>query len=79
MRVKRDPDGFGGRLDMALMERQMTIAKFAKKIGYSVSSVDQWLAGKAEPGLCAIRSTASVLNVSADWLCGLTPFNQQRF
>ena len=79
MKLRRDTGGFNGRLEYAMFEREITIRELSEKIKYSENAINHWLAGTVEPGMNAIRSLATVLNVSADWLICLLPFETQVF
>lgn len=79
MKLKRDIGEFPGRLEFAMVMKKITIAQLASSIGYATSTIEWWLSGRFEPGMCAVRQLCKTLNVSADWLCCLVPFETQKF
>lgn len=74
--------GFAGRLQRAILQyqsqigRRVTYEELAslvskaegRKPPYAKSAFSEWVQGRSEPKLTAIRAIAAVLNVSAAWL-----------
>ncbi|MDE7395704.1 MAG: helix-turn-helix transcriptional regulator [Clostridiales bacterium] len=63
---------FKDRLKEALEENNLTQVTLAQKIFMSQAVVNNYCTGKREPSLDVLISICKVLNVSADFLLGLT-------
>lgn len=64
---------FGNRLRKLRKEKGLTQKKLAEKLGYDNSTISAWEIGKQEPcGVYPIADVAVFLNVSADYLVGLS-------
>jgi transcriptional regulator with XRE-family HTH domain len=63
---------FGSRLNIVLRAKKMQKKDLAKMISVSDSNVSKYLYEKAYPSLPALVQIAKVLNVSTDYLLGLT-------
>lgn len=59
-------------LNELLKKRGMTYYRFAKLIRTSPSTISAWRAGKCEPNAKTLKKIADVLDVSVDYLLGLT-------
>lgn len=70
---------FYERLTALCTERHMTVSAFLKemasRLGVSATRVNYWEKGKAEPGVAYIFKLCDLLDVSCDWLIGLSPIN----
>ena len=63
---------FKERLKEVLKENHLSQNAFAQKISMSQSVVNNYCSGKREPSLDVLISICKVLNVSADYLLGIT-------
>ncbi len=63
---------FKDRLNEALIENDISQNTLARKISMSQSVVNNYCTGKREPSLDVLISICKVLNISADYLLGLT-------
>lgn len=63
---------FGSRLNIVLRAKKMQKKDLAKMISVSDSNVSKYLYEKTYPSLPALVQIAKVLNVSTDYLLGLT-------
>lgn len=55
-----------------LHENGLTQQAFANKINVKQAQVSEWLKGKAKPGYDNLRQMAIALEISAEYLLGLT-------
>lgn len=58
------------KLEIVLKERNMTMNKLSKEIGYSQSAISTWKKGKM-PQIDVFQKVCKCLNVSADYLLDL--------
>ena len=65
-------DKFKDRLNEALKENNLSQNALAQKISMSQGVVNNYCTGKREPSLDVLISICKELNVSADFLLGLT-------
>jgi transcriptional regulator with XRE-family HTH domain len=63
---------FGSRLNIVLRAKKMQKKDLAKMISVSDSNVSKYLYEKTYPSLPALVQIAKVLNVSTDYLLGIT-------
>lgn len=63
---------FGRRLEILLDKNKMTQTDLAKRVFVTPSSVNRWIHGSATPDAEIIFRICSELNVSANWLLGLS-------
>lgn len=63
---------FQGRLKRAIKLRGYTQEKLAEKCGITEVTLSRYVRGGREPRAGAIRKIAETLNVSTDWLLGLS-------
>ena len=63
---------FKDRLNEALLENKLSQNAFAKKIFMSQSMVNNYCTGKREPSIDVLITICKELNVSADYLLGLS-------
>ncbi|MDE5756554.1 MAG: helix-turn-helix domain-containing protein [Clostridia bacterium] len=63
---------FKDRLKEALAENNMSQNELAKKLFMSQAIVNNYCTGKREPSLEVFYSICKILDVSADFLLGLT-------
>ncbi|MDE6029772.1 MAG: helix-turn-helix domain-containing protein [Clostridiales bacterium] len=63
------------RLKEALAENNLSQNALAQKINMSQSVVNNYFTGKREPSLDVLISICKELQVSADYLLGLTDYN----
>lgn len=62
----------GMRIEKARCTREYSQKYMAKTIGVSTSTWSQYESNNREPKLTNFRKIVETLNVSADWLLGLT-------
>ncbi|MCK8826030.1 helix-turn-helix domain-containing protein [Fuchsiella alkaliacetigena] len=62
----------GKRLKKLIKEHNLLQKDFAKKIGFSKSTVTMWIRGDREPDNKTLRKIADFFNVSVDYLLGRT-------
>ncbi len=60
------------RLSELIEENEISKRKLAKRIGVSATSISDWSTGKIQPTAENIYLLAEYLQVSADYLLGLT-------
>lgn len=64
--------GFGKRLYYAILDREMNIAEAARKCGFNHSKISAYVNDRATPNAESLYIICKRLNVSADYLLGLT-------
>lgn len=69
---KEDPFAFGRRLTAAIHAKGWTQLDLASAIGCDPKLITVWNNGKAKPSYKYLREAAGALEVSADYLLGLT-------
>ena len=65
-------NNFKNRINLLLKNKKMSQNELAKKIYMSQSIVNNYCTGKREPSLEVLIAICKALNVSADYLLGLT-------
>ncbi len=65
-------NNFKNRINLVLKNKKMSQNELAKKIYMSQSIVNNYCTGKREPSLEVLIAICKALNVSADYLLGLT-------
>jgi transcriptional regulator with XRE-family HTH domain len=60
------------RLRDIRLKNDLTQEQLAQKLGTDIKQISRWESGKYAPNLEALLQIAQVLNVSADYLLGLT-------
>ena len=65
---------FKDRLNEALAENKLSHNAFAQKISMSQSIINNYCTGKREPSLNVLIIICKELNVSADYLLGLSDY-----
>lgn len=70
-------EGFGGRLREAL--KGYSQQEFAQLIGYSPSTISNWINNKDFPPSEVLKKICEKLNCSADWLLGLNATSQNEY
>ena len=63
---------FGERLKDLRVERGWSVADLAEKINHAKSAVSYWERGMKEPTISVLKELCLILEVSADYLLGLT-------
>lgn len=63
---------FSGRLREIRKEKGLTQAELAQMIGVSPSSVKKWENGDVLPNIKIIASLGMALDITLDYLCGVT-------
>lgn len=63
--------GFGKRLRMTLISRQITRQELAKQLGVANNLVQAWVVGRRLPSMPILPKLCQTLNVDAHWLLGL--------
>lgn len=66
--------GFGEKLRELRTQRKLTIVAVAEGTGYSKTSISEWELNKKEPAISALKAICVFLEVSADYLLGLTDY-----
>lgn len=69
---KRDLNLFSDKLKEALSLNNMTQKELAEKTGLTVASISRYITGIRVPSASVIRDVAVVLNVTTDYLLGLS-------
>lgn len=69
---KRDLNLFSDRLKEALSLNNMTQKELAEKTGLTVASISRYITGTRVPSASVIRDVAVALNVTTDYLLGLS-------
>lgn len=63
---------FADRLKSRMRELDLTQSKLSGLTGIAKSSISQYLSGKNTPSAFKVKMLANALNVSPDWLSGMT-------
>ena len=63
---------FGTRLKKIRLERNMTEYELAKLLNVSDRTISKWEHGISSPDIISLRNIVTKLNVSTDYLLGLT-------
>ena len=63
---------FGSRLKKIRLERNMTEYELAKLLNVSDRTISKWEHGISSPDIISLRNIVTKLNVSTDYLLGLT-------
>ena len=69
---RRRAVGLGARIRAARVARNWAQADVAKRIGQSEATVSEWEREASLPGTLSLLALAETLEVSADWLLGLS-------
>lgn len=74
MKIKKDIDRstFGGRIYTLREENKLTIEQLARRVFVNEAIICLWEQGKNLPSFDTIISICKNMNVSADWLLGLS-------
>ena len=67
------PQAFGERLKQARLAHQLSQSALASQLAIGRSSLVEYESGATLPSLTVAMRLAEALEVSLDWLCGLTP------
>ena len=65
-------DTFGERLNMVLYEQELSQADLDKRTGIGKANISRYVCNKQMPTVDSLISICKTLNVSADWLLGLS-------
>ena len=65
-------DTFGERLNMVLYEQELSQADLDKRTGIGRANISRYVCNKQMPTVDSLISICKTLNVSADWLLGLS-------
>ena len=65
-------DTFGERLNMVMYEQKITQAELDKRTGIGRANISRYVCNKQMPTVDSLISICKTLNVSADWLLGLS-------
>lgn len=65
-------EDFSYRLKTAINRKQIKQVDLAEMTGISPANISNYVKGKAFPPLDTLTEIAKVLNISLDWLCGIT-------
>ncbi len=63
---------FAVRLRQCLIERKLSQSAFARILGISQDSINSYCTGRREPDFDILISIAKTLNVTTDYLLGLS-------
>ena len=63
---------FGKRLKQVLIERGMTQTQLATELSTSDKTISSYVYGKANPPLAVLVSISKILDISSDFLLGLS-------
>ena len=63
---------FGSRLKKIRLERNMTEYELAKLLNVSDRTISKWEHGISSPDIISLKDIVTKLNVSTDYLLGLT-------
>lgn len=69
-------DTFGERLEYIMDKKRISRKKLAKMIGVTVTSIGYYINNNAEPSTEKLIKIAKKLNVSLDFLCGLSNIDE---
>lgn len=67
-----DRNTFGGRIYTLREENKLTVKEFARRVFVNKAIICSWEHGRNLPSYGAIVSICKNMNVSADWLLGLS-------
>jgi len=67
------PQVFGERLKQARLSRHLSQSALATHLAIGRSTLVEYESGATVPSLTVAVRLADALEVSLDWLCGLTP------
>lgn len=70
--------GFSERLEDALTDKNVSRSELARKINVRPASVNNYIDGTTTPNATNLAKICKVLNVSSDWLLGLTNNKKER-
>ena len=65
-------DTFGERLNMVLYEQKLSQSDLDKRTGIGRANISRYVCNKQMPTVDSLISICKTLNVSADWLLGLS-------
>ena len=65
-------DTFGERLNMVLYEQKITQADLDKRTGIGRANISRYVCNKQMPTVDSLIAICKTLDVSADWLLGLS-------
>lgn len=68
---------FNERLKQSRIKRGFTQDEFAKKLNISASSISLYENGDREPSLSTLKTISETLNISTDYLLGLTDIEKR--
>lgn len=65
-------DTFGDRLILALLERKMKQKELARMVGMTETTISRYINDQRMPDIVFLEKAAVLLNVSADFLLGVS-------
>lgn len=65
-------DTFGERLNMVLYEQELSQSDLDKRTGIGRANISRYVCNKQMPTVDSLITICKTLNVSADWLLGLS-------
>ena len=65
-------DTFGERLNMVLYEQELSQADLDKRTGIGRANISRYVCNKQMPTVDSLIAICKTLDVSADWLLGLS-------
>ena len=65
-------DTFGERLNMVMYEQKITQAELDKRTGIGRANISRYVCNKQMPTVDSLIAICKTLDVSADWLLGLS-------
>ena len=71
-----NPETIGKNIHDARRRKEMTQAVLAGRMNVTESAISQWENGRTLPDPTIIPDLCAILDVSADWLMGLSNFRK---
>lgn len=70
--------GFGERLEKVIKEKELSNAELARKLKVRPAAINNYIDGTFMPSTPNLARLCKVLNISSDWLLGLTDDYKER-
>lgn len=70
--------GFGERLEKVIKEKELSNAELARKLKVRPAAINNYIDGTFMPNVPNLVRLCKVLNISSDWLLGLTDDYKER-
>ena len=65
-----DSEGFGERLRLARIRKDMCRSDVAESVGFTKRTLDNWEGGKVSSSIESLANLSELYGVSVDWLLG---------